>query len=93
MISPNLRRTRIGSADSQDTQGGGPRSAANNHLLPEELKRWAELVANAEVAFPDDLNASDRARLLDEVRSRRRSRLIHFIARAIAQDILRFRGQ
>jgi len=62
-------------------------------LTNEMLARWAEAVANGEAPFPSDLSNEDQERLLEHVRRRRRSRLVQFVARAIAQDILRSRGQ
>jgi len=63
------------------------------YLPPEQFTRWTELVANGEVAFPTGLDAGQRVRLVNEVRRRRRSRLVHYVARAIAQDIARTGGQ
>jgi hypothetical protein len=54
---------------------------------PEQLKLWAELIADGYDHFPVDLAPSDRMRLLAEVRRRRRERLVRHIARAIALDL------
>ena len=62
-------------------------------LTAETIARWAEAVANGEAPFPSGLNDQDQERLVTYVQRRRRSRLVQFIARAIAQDILRSRGQ
>jgi hypothetical protein len=60
---------------------------------PEELQRWADLVASGEVTFPENLSPGGCKQLAEEVRRRRRSRLVKFVARAIAEDIRRSRGQ
>ena len=93
MTRPKPHRTDPGSADSERIPRCVAQPTTNGLLVPDELNRWADLVANTEVAFPEGLTAVDRARLLEDVRRRRRSRLVQFIARAIAQDILRTRGQ
>ena len=58
---------------------------------PEQFNRVAELVANGELPFPEDLSAERSHRLLNEVQQRRRCRLVKFIAHTIAMDILRSR--
>jgi hypothetical protein len=62
-------------------------------LTGDRLARWAAVVASGEAAFPTGLCDEDQERLLSEVRRQRRSRLIQFVARVIAQDILRSRDQ
>lgn len=62
-------------------------------LTNEMLARWADAVANGDAPFPSGLSDEDQERLLEHVRRRRRARLVQFVARAIAQDILRSRGQ
>jgi hypothetical protein len=53
-------------------------------LGPEQLRRWAELIADGRDQFPSDLPPPDRDRLLAEVRRRRRDRLVQHIGHAIA---------
>ena len=59
---------------------------------PEQLMRLAQLVADGELPFPGNLPLERKQRLLSEVQRRRRDRLVHYIARAIAEDILRGAG-
>lgn len=54
-----------------------------------QFERWADLVVRGETPFPAGLVPEERERLWREVCHRRRDRLVHFIARAIAQDIVR----
>lgn len=56
-------------------------------LTDEQMQRWAELIANGDDRFPIGLAAADQDRLVDEVRRRRRERLIRYIARVIALDV------
>jgi len=58
----------------------------------EQLMRLAQLVADGELPFPGNLPLERRQRLLVEVQRHRRERLVHYIARAIAEDILREAG-
>ena len=58
---------------------------------PKQFDRVAELVANGELPFPENLTAKRSQRLLVEVQQRRRRRLVKFIARMIALDIHRSR--
>jgi hypothetical protein len=58
-----------------------------------QLQRTAELVAAGDLPLPQHLTDEQLAMLVREVRQRRRQRLVQYVARAIAQDILRSRGQ
>jgi len=64
-------------------------AAAPSGLTAEQLARWAELIAGGEAHFPGSLGRDQQRHLLELVRQRRRSRLVQFIARAIAQEIWR----
>lgn len=64
-----------------------PAAAAEPELTPEQVQRWAELIADGRDVFPADLPLPDRDRLLMEVRRRRRDRLVLHIARVIAHDL------
>jgi len=59
---------------------------------PEQLTRLAHLITNGELPFPGNLPLEREQRLLSDVQRRRRDRLVHYIARAIAEDILREAG-
>jgi hypothetical protein len=58
-------------------------------LSPEQVDRWAALIADGRDVFPDDLPSPDRDRLLAAVRDALRSRLVRLIARAIAARLHR----
>ncbi len=60
---------------------------ASPDLTEPQLDRWAQLLADGEVEFPDDLPAGQAERLLALVRRRRRNRLVTLIARQIARQI------
>lgn len=57
------------------------------------LADLADLVANGKVGFPAHLTSDESQELLEAVRMRRHRRLVNFIARTIAHDILRSRAQ
>ena len=57
------------------------------------FQRVAELVANGDLPLPLDLPDEQLVRLVREVQDRRRRRLVHFVARAIAIDIVNSSGQ
>jgi len=66
-------------------------SVSSAHAVPyspEQFRRTAELVASGELPLPRHLPAEQRAALAREVQQRRRRRLVKFVARAIAGDIL-----
>ena len=56
-------------------------------LTPEQMNKFAELVAAGEAEFPDGLSREQEEELTGEVRSRLRQRLVHLIAHRIALDI------
>jgi hypothetical protein len=62
-------------------------------LTPEQIRRWASLVADGTSEFPGDLAPVDRDRLLVATRRLLRERLVRLVARAIAIDIRRGLGQ
>lgn len=56
-----------------------------------DLERWAQLVADGQVPFPPHLESSAQEAILHRVAHLRRSRLLKFIARVIASDLLQSR--
>jgi hypothetical protein len=58
-----------------------------SRLTPEQVRRWAELIADGRDRFPADLQPPDREGLLAAVLRRRRDRLVQYIARAIASAL------
>lgn len=58
-------------------------------LSPDQIQRWAALIAEGASEFPQELSAPDRDRLVAEVRHRLRVRLVTLVAKAIAQDLYR----
>ena len=80
MLSPQPEPTEPGNA------------TLRSRLTREQLARLAEHVADEGSGIPPDL-APDQERILtDLVRRRLRDRLIQYIARAVAQDLLRGDG-
>ena len=62
-------------------------SVAEFHHEPLERSKLAILIANGELPFPDGLAPADRRRLAELVRSRRRTQLVQFLARQVAQHL------
>lgn len=66
------------------------RSAARSPMgenANDRLNHMAQLIADGEVSFPQDLNSDDEAKLLTVVRSLMRKRLVRFIAKQIAREV------
>jgi hypothetical protein len=63
---------------------------AGNNL---NVDRWAQLAADGQVPLPLHLQSPTREAIITRVAQLRRSRLVEFIARAIAQDIWHSRDQ
>jgi len=88
MPTPENQRSESAAAEvpspaaSRDGDSFGP-------LTPDQIQRWAALIADGAGEFPQELPAPDRDRLVGEVRRRLRARLITLVARAIAQDLYR----
>ena len=59
----------------------------------QQLQRIAALVADGDLPLPLDLPDKQLAKLVREVQERRRRRLVQFVARAIAMDIVSGNGQ
>ena len=71
------------------------RALANASERPAEnfdIDRWAQLVADGQTSFPTELTSPQRETLMHRVARLRRTRLLNFIARAIAEDIFRSRS-
>lgn len=62
---------------------------ASGEATKEHLERLAELVADGRIELPGDLPHESLQRLVTLVREIRRHRLVTFIARCIAVDILK----
>jgi hypothetical protein len=58
-----------------------------------DVDRWARLVADGQVPLPLHLRPSKREAIVRKASQLRRLRLMEFISRAIAQDILQSRDQ
>ncbi len=67
----------------------GDRDEAVAVLTPEQIQRWARLIAEGRGELPAELDAASRDLLVDEVRRLLKARLIRFVARVIAADIQR----
>jgi len=66
---------------------GRVENAIEKPITPEQLGKYADLVAAGNAEFPDGLPQDQRRDLTTKVRSRLRRRMVLLIARAIAQDI------
>src|SRR5262249_33485781 len=94
---PPMSRKSVGRTSSHDvfvdpsanTESQGPPSLV---LTPEQLQRWADLVARGEADLPLGLAQAQEEELQQQVRRLRRALLVQFIARQIAQDIQRPTG-
>ena len=78
----------LDAADTHETD-----TSVQNVPSDQQLRRTAELVANGDLPLPLDLPDEQLAKLVREVQERRRRRLVHFVARAIAMDIVSGNGQ
>ena len=67
------------------------RIETRERLNSEQISKLADLVAQGETSFPDDLDANLVERLIRGVACRRRKWFFKFIAEAIAQEIARSR--
>jgi hypothetical protein len=75
---PNFPRSHSPASRSETSQVPAPL---------ERLHRWATLVASGEAPILADLEPAELSIVLAEVARLRRERLVHLVARAIAQDI------
>jgi hypothetical protein len=58
----------------------------------DQVRLWADLIADGRSGFPADLPPPERDRLAAEVRRRLRDRLLRFLGRQIARDLGRDSG-
>lgn len=94
MTSFQSRRVDPNSSDEGNSDAHGRESGTASEPPDRlELTTWSELIANGEIGFPAGLTTSEQEALLRAVQVRRRRRLVQFIARVIAQDILQSRRQ
>ena len=75
---------------TEEDQRQNPRTGARP-ADDDLLDRLAELIANGEAQFEDAGDEEERQALATKVGRKRRLRLVNFIAREIARDILRCR--
>ena len=68
-------------------------SVAAAALSPDQIRRWADRIADGHGQVPEDLGVADRDRLEAEVRQRLRDRLVRHIARVLAVTIQREASQ
>ena len=80
-------------ADIQTTRTNPLQGASDAPLTVDQLRRWAPMIADGQDQFPENLQPEDREKLLKEVRHLLRERLLNLVARAIANHIVRQRGQ
>jgi hypothetical protein len=92
--SSNMGNPTIHQA-SRDAAAGGknfevsPKGVgdAQHDLSPEQIARWAKLIADGQEPFPTGLRPEQEEQMLRRVRRLRRASLVRFIARQIAGDI------
>lgn len=60
-----------------------------NELTADQLRKWADRIAEGRDEFPADLLEPDRSILADAVRVRLRDQLVRLVARAIAGRLAR----
>lgn len=80
------------STSRTDLTGQTTASRSAPHAPPdpaEHWRRWAELVAVGASPLPADLQPAELRAVLKEVARLRRRRLVHLVARAIAEDVHR----
>src|SRR5437667_213952 len=80
---------RTGAHDIPTSRAAKPASPTPGSVLltPEQVARWADLLARGEAGLPEGLAPCQEEELRQHVCRLRRARLIRFIARQIAQDI------
>jgi hypothetical protein len=83
-------RQRLDTADA--TPEPSSLSLTDGSLEAVQIRRLAELIAEGRSCVPADLSPSEQQRLSEEVRGLLRSRLVRFIARAIALNLRRAAG-
>lgn len=91
MSRPEPSSTKPGQEESPTVAAARP-SGERLQLTPEQLARWAELVARDEAEPPPGLAQAQEEQLRQQVRRLRRARLVQFVARQIALDISRNSG-
>jgi hypothetical protein len=72
-------------ADSQAHPTHPPESP--RELTPDQISRWAELVAEGQEPMPGGLAPAAAEQMLQQVRRLRRARLVCYVARQLARDI------
>ena len=65
-----------------------PSDAIVEQLSPDQLSKWAQLVADGDTEFPPGLAPALEERMVRAVRRLRCARLFTFVARQIAQSIV-----
>jgi hypothetical protein len=91
MSDPKPATTKPGLVASQSGEAAGP-SGEVLQLTPDQMMRWADLVARGDAVFPPCLAHAQEDQLRHQVRRLRRARLVDYIARQIALDITRNAG-
>lgn len=89
MPRKNSERSEPASIDQATPLASPDPGTALARLTPDQLDRWAGLIAAGQDEFPENLAAADRERLAEIVRHRLTDRLIRYIAQAIAAELNR----
>ena len=88
-VASSFKESQMPSNDIPSDQFSEPKEYTDLLSTPEKLDQVATIVAQGEFPFPTGLVFDQIEQLADEVRKRRRRRLVKFIARSIAQEIWR----
>jgi hypothetical protein len=89
MPDPMIHPTRRGTAAGENDPQVSPASEGNarHDLNPDQIARWARLIAEGQEPFPTGLCPAQEEQMLQQVRRLRRARLVSYIARQLAGDI------
>lgn len=81
------RRRRT--TDDPNTTPGCSSVPPESSSSEDQLRLWAEMIAEGQAPFPEELAPAGRERLVALVRARLRCRLVRLIARTVAIHIYR----
>lgn len=74
-------------AAAPDVPGPTPLLENGHRLEADQLERWAALLTDGQLVWPEALPPDQAKWLLDQVRRRRRRRLVGIIARLVAVQL------
>lgn len=80
---------RLRTTDEPETISGCAPAPPESSASKDQLRRWAELIAEGQAPFPEGLSPAEHEQLVALVRFQLRGRLAQLIARALATHIFR----